>query len=288
MGLSDGTWLLQAACAALFLPFAEAKLPFSSASVKEGLQQGPNGVTFDPLAVAAILHNPRANTSAAKLYTQHDRDLYRWPHTMMFGGTLIPLKLLVQHLTSRPSSLHPAISMCWDTAMKIPVRSTRAFPKELSVNTGNEWLKGVLGFDSATPEQEFSSDNDVLVAHVWDVFGEAVPHPASSALAIIAMTLIGWLTGFLIIVALVFSILVADIWAAVLFFTYLLHWAASVAVSYHPLVNIYQPSIRYRDGTITRAQTSNFARPPPNHATVPENSEVSFRKTSPTINFEEC
>ena len=107
MGSSDRAWLFRAACAVLFSLLAEAKLPFSSASIKEGLQQGPNGVTFDPLAVAAILHNPRANTSAAKLYTQHDRDLFRWPHTMMFGGTLIPLKLLVQHLTSRPSSLHP-------------------------------------------------------------------------------------------------------------------------------------------------------------------------------------
>lgn len=126
MGISDGTGSLRALCVAILFRIAEARFrPFDTTNVKEELKQSPNGVTFDPLAVAAILHNPRANTSAAKLYTQHDRDLFRWPHTMMFGGTLIPLKLLVQHLTSRPSSLHPAISMCWDTTIKISVRSTR-------------------------------------------------------------------------------------------------------------------------------------------------------------------
>ena len=276
MGLSDKPFLFQAACAASLPHLTEAKLPFSSQNIRQDLKQGPNGVTFDPLGVAAILHNPRANTSAAKLYMQHDRDLFRWPHTMMFGSTLIPLKLLVQHLTSRPSSLHPAISMCWDTTMKIPVRSTRAFPKELSVNTGNEWLKGVLGFDSSSSEGESSSsDNDLLIAHVWDVFGEAVPQPASSFLSILAMNLIGWLTGFLVILALVFSILVADIWAAVLFLTYLCHWAASVAVSYCPLVGIYQPGIKSRT-PLTRAQTNNFARPAPSHSTVPENPEPLF------------
>ena len=275
MGFLQWTWVLRAVCVALFSRLAQAKLPFSSNNIKEGLQQGPNGVTFDPLAVAAILHNPRANTSAAKLYMQRDRDLFRWPHTMMFGGTLIPLKLLVQHLTSRPSSLHPAISMCWDTAIKIPVRSTRAFPKELSVNTGNEWLKGVLGFDSSSSDEESSSDNDLLVAHVWDAFGEPMPQPASSFFNSFAMALIGWLTGFVISVALVFSVLVADIWAAVLFLTYLCHWAASVAVAYYPLVNIYQPSIRSRT-PISRTQTDNFARPPPSKSTVPENSEALF------------
>ena len=166
--------------------------------------------------------------------------------------------------------------MCWDTTIKIPVRSTRAFPKELSINTGNEWLKGVLGFDSSTADQESSSDNDLLIAHVWDAFGEAIPQPGSGFFSNLAMNLIAWVTGFLVIAALVFSILAADIWGAVLFFAYLCHWSASIAVSYFPLVNIYQPSIRYKNTTVTRSQTNNFARPPPGNATVPENSEPLF------------
>jgi hypothetical protein len=150
----------------------------------------------------------------------------------------------------------------------------RAFPKELTINTGNEWLKGVLGFDTSSSKEESSSDNDLLIAHVWDAFGEAVPQPASSTLSVLIMNLIAWLTGFVVIVALAFSVLMVDIWAAVLFFIYLCHWAASMAVSYYPLANIYQPSIK--STAPNRAQTNNFTRPPPSHATIPENPEPLF------------
>lgn len=193
----------------------------------------------------------------------------------MFGGTLIPLKLLVQHLTSRPSSLHPAISMCWDTTIKKAVRSTSAFPKELSMTMGNEWLKEVLAFDSSIDEGSSSSNNDFMVAHVWDAFGEAIPQPTTSWLSVFSMNLINYGTGFLVVLALVFSILAADIWAAVLFLTYLCHWAASTAVSYFPLVNVYQPSIR-SSTPLTRAQTNNFGRPAPSGASVPQNPEPLF------------
>lgn len=149
-----------------------------------------------------------------------------------------------------------------------------AFPKELTINTGNEWLKEVLGFDTSSSKEEFSSDNDLLIAHVWDAFGEAVPESGTSTLSVLIMNLISWLTGFVVIVALAFSVLMVDIWAAVLFFVYLCHWTASMAVSYYPLANIYQPSIK--STALTRARTNNFARPPPNHATIPENPEPLF------------
>lgn len=45
-----------------------------------------DGVTFDPLGVAAILYNERADRSAARLYTQYDRNLFIWPHMTMIGG----------------------------------------------------------------------------------------------------------------------------------------------------------------------------------------------------------
>lgn len=142
------------------------------------------------------------------------------------------------------------------------------------MNTGNEWLQAALAFDSSSSGQgSSSSDNDFLIAHTYDVFGEALPHSPNSLRY--AMDVLNWLTGFLVILALVFSILVADIWAGVLFLTYLCHWVASVVVSYRPLVSVYQPSIKSRN-PLNRAQTNNLAHAPPSHATVPENGEALF------------
>ena len=48
--------------------------------------RGLDSITFDPLGVAAVLNNPRADLSAARLYVQSDRRAFRWPHTTMIGG----------------------------------------------------------------------------------------------------------------------------------------------------------------------------------------------------------
>ena len=201
---------------------------------------------------------------------------------MMFGSTLIPLKLLVQHLIS-PSALHPAISMCWDATIKIPVVSTRSFPKELSINPGNDWLPGVMAFDTSvaasndTENGFHNSDNDFLIAHVWNAFGEEIPNLPRSVIKSVLVNLIGWINGCLLAVSLVFSILVGDIWAAVLFFLYACHWTASTLVSYFPLVSVYQPEILDKNKPPPlKGTSSTFVPPDRPRVTVPENANPFF------------
>lgn len=60
-------------------------LPFTD-TTSSALLRGFDSITFDPLGVAAVLNNPRADLSAARLYVQSDRRAFRWPHTTMIGG----------------------------------------------------------------------------------------------------------------------------------------------------------------------------------------------------------
>ncbi len=72
-------------------------LPFADSISSAGLR-GFDSITFDPLGVAAILHNPRADLSAARLYVQSDRRAFRWPHTTMIGGECVILALSTQKI----------------------------------------------------------------------------------------------------------------------------------------------------------------------------------------------
>lgn len=76
-------------------------LPFSD-SVSSAQLRGFDSITFDPLGVAAVLNNPRADLSAARLYVQSDRRAFRWPHTTMIGGECVFLTLLTPDLGLLP------------------------------------------------------------------------------------------------------------------------------------------------------------------------------------------
>ena len=67
-------------------------LPFTD-TTSSALLRGFDSITFDPLGVAAVLNNPRADLSAARLYVQSDRRAFRWPHTTMIGGEWMSLNL---------------------------------------------------------------------------------------------------------------------------------------------------------------------------------------------------
>lgn len=58
-------------------------IPFGS--LKEGyLQNTSSSISFDPLDLIAVLPNPRASASAARLYGQISLDVFKWPHTSTY------------------------------------------------------------------------------------------------------------------------------------------------------------------------------------------------------------
>ena len=137
---------LRAMAVPLFAGLVEAKYPFSSEGPKATLRN-ESTVSFDPLGVAAVLHNPRAAASAAKLYVQFDNDVFHWPHMSMVGGTLPAIQMLVEYVTSGlPSkSLEAPIKMCAKYITMIPVRSDFVF-RELPLDFSNGWLGGLISF----------------------------------------------------------------------------------------------------------------------------------------------
>ena len=222
-----------------------AKLPFNS-QITQPVLKHSNEVSFDPLGVAAVLYNPRADISAARLYMQPDRSIFRWHHTMMIGGTLTPLSVLVDYLTSKMSSLHPAVSMCLRDRIMLRVRSTMVF-SELPISMSNAWLHDVLAFKSS-----LIPENDFAVAEVEDIFvqpnirspkaiesivtGNDTPPVKSRSPFLTLLDLLGYFGGLLILTGLVFSILTGDVWAISLFGIYALHCLASTIIAYNPLV----------------------------------------------------
>ncbi len=57
-------------------------------------------ISFDPLGLLAILHNPRAAASTARLYGQNYLGIFRWPHTSTSRAT-IDLLIIVAILADR-------------------------------------------------------------------------------------------------------------------------------------------------------------------------------------------
>ncbi|KAK6540150.1 hypothetical protein TWF694_008971 [Orbilia ellipsospora] len=212
-----------------FASLAQAKLPFPDGDPSAQLKSD-NQVTFDPLAVAAILPNPRADLSAAKLYLQLDRDVYKWPHTMMIGGTLPPMNTLVAHLSMGITSIHPAITMCQSDFKLIPVRSDMIF-KELPINTSNYRLNDLVEFRSSQ-----RPGNDFMVINVDDMDKAADFKRRRAWPGRLALGFIGGLNGLLLLAGVAFGVLTADIWAATLFFFYETHWVASTCVSHTEMV----------------------------------------------------
>ena len=154
-------------------------LPFTD-SISIANLRGFDSITFDPLGVAAILGNPRADLSAARLYVQSHRQTFRWPHTTMIGGALTPVSTLVSHL-AQTDSIHPAVTMCTRDEKSISIISNTVF-RDLRVNVSNIWLRDVLNFKpSRVPVQSLISTrnivgragNDFAIASVNNVFGQS-------------------------------------------------------------------------------------------------------------------
>ncbi|RDW93151.1 uncharacterized protein DSM5745_00473 [Aspergillus mulundensis] len=237
----------------LFATLAEAKYPFSSEGPKATLRN-ENTVSFDPLGVAAVLHNPRAAASAAKLYVQFDNDTFHWPHMSMVGGTLPAIQMLVEYVTSGlPSkSLEAPIKMCAKYISMIPVRSDFVF-RELPLDFSNGWLGGLISFRGG----ELNPGNDFMVVYIGDeevAGGDGMAKARRKRLA--ADPGLGWwmaarltlyililINGAMILAAMLIGILAADIWAFTLFFLYGSHWIASALITFLPMVHVSTPPI---------------------------------------------
>ncbi|KAJ5902204.1 hypothetical protein N7495_002732 [Penicillium taxi] len=209
-----------------------------------------DGVTFDPLGVAAVLYNPRADKSAARLYTQYDRKLFTWPHMTMIGGTLPPLEMLVERLVSVFKWIHPAIKMCAKDTTQLPVRSDvsgNVF-RQLPLNLSNLWLSDIISFQTSK-----QPGNDFAIVWVDTVHqsGEDGEDYVRAQIGNIGWRVGKWgldlmclLNGAMLLAAMVCGILVADIWAFTLFLLYVCHWLASVFISLTTMVEIHVPAIR--------------------------------------------
>ncbi|KAL3469589.1 hypothetical protein BJX99DRAFT_251884 [Aspergillus californicus] len=241
----------------LLTTLAEAKYPFSPSTPKASLRN-EDSVSFDPLGVAAVLANPRADASAAKLYVQYDRDTFHWPHTSQIGGTLPAMKMLVEYVTSGlPSkSLSAPIKMCAKYITMIPVRSDFVF-RELPLDFSNVWLSGLIGFRSG----DVNPGNDFMIVYIdqtarstgeADIAADLKARRGRLALdpglgwwmaARLTLYLLILINGAMILAAMLIGILSADIWAFTLFFLYGSHWIASALITFLPMVQPSTPLI---------------------------------------------
>lgn len=229
---------------------ARAELPLAKHGPQASLADSSQ-VTFDPLGVAAVLHNPRASLSAARLYTQYDRGFFIWPHTMMMGATLIPVKVLVEHLTATFKSIHPAITLCTQDTQNLPVVSNMVF-KEFPLDFSNMWLGDVIAFKSSSkPANDFMivcMDDDDDVVGSSNIKRPNGPSKMTRWWGCSALNLISLINGLIIVAGIVLGILSADLWAVTLFFFYGTHWLAGLAVSTISLVTPQHINIK-KDAT---------------------------------------
>jgi hypothetical protein len=162
----------------------------------------------------------------------------------MVGGVLPPFKLLIDHLSSQWSSLHPIIAMNKNDVDEIPILSDIAFP-QLPVVRSNLWLTDLLSFRPSSHPL-----NDIAIVHIDNTDGTInFPNQNGSGTASnnqqqpvpwlqrSLLDLVGFLTAFLLLIGLLFSILTGDMWATTLFFIYLLHALTSTAVSFTPMIS---------------------------------------------------
>ena len=205
-----------------------ASLPLGSI-LPESLRSTSQQISFDPLALLAVLHNPRAAASAARLYNQPNAGVFRWPHTMMIGGALPPFKMLVDHLVSQRKSIHPALEMCRADQGRLEVQSDVPILKDipfLPYLYGDFWLADVLAFSPSSFPR-----NDILIVNL-----ECQVKLGFPAFERLTLDLITASTGLLLIAGAMLSILGGDMWSTVLFVVYVWHWMASVAVCFTAMV----------------------------------------------------
>jgi hypothetical protein len=205
-----------------------------------------DGVTFDPLGVAAVLYNPRVDKSAARLYTQFDRGLFIWPHLTMIGGTLPPMQMLVERLNATMKWIHPSIKLCAQDTTMLPVRSDvsgNVF-RQLPLNLSNAWLTDIISFQTSK-----QPGNDFVVVCVDAMYQPSAERQEklqeSGNLRWIlgkwTLDLICLINGAMLMTGMVCGILTADLWAFTLFFLYSSHWFASVLISFTSMVKIHKP-----------------------------------------------
>lgn len=207
------------------------------------LQSPDRSITFDGLAVASVLPNPRAGVSAVRLYTQWDRHSFRWPYLTMLGGALPSLGALVEHVLAPNNSVHPALSLALQNARKLSVRGNIVF-RELPLDFSNEWLSVLCDFKPSA-----SANNDILVVNVdgldVDEAGRgthATPRSRAPWYMWVSFFLIDMSSGFALAAALLVSLFWGDIWATVLFFIYFSHWAVSALISRSSMIGRRQPA----------------------------------------------
>lgn len=234
---------------------AEEKFPAPIADAYAELKVD-DGVTFDPLGVAAVLYNPRADRSTARLYTQYDGHLFTWPHMTMIGGTLPPMQMLVERLTAPFKWIHPAIKMCANDTTMLPIRSDvsgNVF-RQLPFNLSNTWLSDVIHFEpSSHPGNDFAivyvdaihrsnskgekgevltQDEEIVRSNIGSIRWRAGKW---------ALDFLCLFNGALVLAGMVCGILVADIWAFTLFLLYSCHWGVSVGISLVPMITVHIP-----------------------------------------------
>ncbi|KAK2595754.1 hypothetical protein QQS21_006580 [Conoideocrella luteorostrata] len=224
---------------------ARASLPWGSAITTPVIKRS-DSVSFDPLAVLAILWNPRASVSASRLYAQPYHKRFRWPHLMQIGAVTVPVSVLVGHLTRNYRSTHPALEMFMGNVDKLNVKSTigkviNLFPT-LPLSSNESSLSDSLAF---RPSRH--PGNDIrIISLLWSGKGSSLDGsgPETRASASIRgwfiCTLVFRLTelgmGLIIACGLTFSVLLADMWGVFLFGSYMLHWVASTMVSVCQLI----------------------------------------------------
>lgn len=236
------------------LDYVQAKTDFPTPlSEAHPELKADDGVTFDPLGVAAILYNERADRSAARLYTQYDRNIFIWPHMTMIGGTLPPMQMLVERLTAPFKWIHPAIKMCAKDTTMLSIRSNisgNVF-RQLPYNLSNTWLSNIVSFE---PSEH--PGNDFAIVYVVRVQAEGSESDDREQKIRIrseignfrwqagrwTLNLLCIINGAMVLTGMVFGILLADIWAFTLFLLYSCHWGASVAISLMKMVTVHTPS----------------------------------------------
>ncbi len=217
----------------------EASLPWDS-KISHPVLKTADVVSFDPLSLLAILWNPRASASASRLYMQPDKKIFRWPHMMQIGAVLVPVSMLVNHLTRNYHSIHPGVDMCTGNIDDLNVKSTIG-----SVKTGSDSLFSKLPVPSSDSllinalnfKPSSSPTHDIMVVHVMELSKKHVSHPPGKQWVEEKLILCTeFVMGSLILCGTVFSALLGDIWAIVLFAAYIFHWLASTAISFRQLV----------------------------------------------------
>lgn len=148
----------------------------------------------------------------------------------MIGGTLPPLQALVNHVLSTSKSTHPALALALQDTTRLEVASNTIF-KELPLDFSNTWISLVTDFRPSR-----FADNDFMILNIDgpdDDGGQASKDYKPWRWLFVAT---GCFTGAVIMLELVFSIFLGDMWAVTLFSIYLFHWTASTLISLTTLI----------------------------------------------------